>query len=100
MKERKLREKMERGNGRKKEGGREREGTKEAVCGERGRETPSETNKKWNNNKSQKALPPLLFLTHTHTHIQHTHNTHTNNTHNTHTHHHSFDFPLFSVTQL
>lgn len=35
--------------------------TKEAVCGEQGIESPSETNKNWNNNKSQKALPPLLF---------------------------------------
>lgn len=39
--------------------------TKEAVCGEQGIESPSETNKNWNNYKSQKALPPLHTRTHT-----------------------------------
>lgn len=59
----------------KREEERERERTKEALCGEQGIESPSETNKNWNNNKSQKALPPLLFLTQptpltpTHTHF-------------------------------
>lgn len=60
-----MKERKQRKEERKKESEsrKERERTKEALCGEQGIESPSETNKNWNNNKSQKALPPLLFLT-------------------------------------
>lgn len=58
MKERKHRkEKRKREKGRDRMRVAKRERTKEAVCGEQGIEPPSETNKNWNNNKSQKALP-------------------------------------------
>lgn len=70
-----MKERKQRKEERKKESesGKESERTKEALCGEQGIESPSETNKNWNNNKSQKALPPLLFLTQPTPSHQHTH---------------------------